>query len=315
MLKKGLLIISSCLLIGSLFNESAAQGLKKLKTIVVDAGHGGTDFGARGTYEHSLNSNEKDITLAISKKLVAELKRQLPEVKIIPTRTTDIYQNPKEKAQIANDANGDLFICIHADAANLKTGHRQIGTKTVTRYKVTYTKVKKKRIKHSTPYEVEEPVYEYFKIPTERNGTSVWLFNSNKTTQKLDAIKGGDYEIEASSDSAYSTFDFDTPEGRQLAQVFAKRYQEKSDRIAGFVMDEIKETGRPALGIFQRAVGIWVLQATRMPAILVETGFISNPTDEKYLNSEAGQQEIAEAITKAVIRYKQQQESPKVAQN
>ena len=76
------------------------------------------------------------------------------------------------------------------------------------------------------------------------------------------------------------------------------------------VNDEIDATGRPALGVNQRQTGIWVLQATNMPAILIETGFINNPEDERYLNSEAGQQELAEAITKAVIRYKTQLETP-----
>jgi N-acetylmuramoyl-L-alanine amidase len=58
------------------------------------------------------------------------------------------------------------------------------------------------------------------------------------------------------------------------------------------------------LGVNQRQKGIWVLQATNMPAILIETGFINNDVDEQYLNSEKGQQELAECITKAVIRYK-----------
>src|SRR4051812_41388702 len=96
---------------------SFGQTPKKLKTIIVDAGHGGTDPGSVGTYENSLRSKEKDITLAISMKLVEELKKQLPDVNIIPTRTTDIYQDPREKASIANQNKGDLFLCIHADAA------------------------------------------------------------------------------------------------------------------------------------------------------------------------------------------------------
>ena len=69
-----------------------AQSGKKIKTIIVDAGHGGTDNGAHGEYEGSLDSKEKNITLAISLKLVEELKKQLPGVKIIPTRTTDVFQ-------------------------------------------------------------------------------------------------------------------------------------------------------------------------------------------------------------------------------
>ena len=111
---------------------------KKLTTIVVDAGHGGSrDPGATGQYENSLRSKEKDITLAISLKLVAELKKQLPEVATLPTRTTDVYQDPNEKARIANQLGGQLFICIHADSGPLKTGKRQIGTREESRYKYT----------------------------------------------------------------------------------------------------------------------------------------------------------------------------------
>jgi len=110
-----------------------AQPAKKLKTIIVDAGHGGTDYGAVGQYEHSLRSGEKEVTLAISNKLVDELRRRLPDVNVVPTRTTDIFQSPTEKAQIANSNKGDLFICIHADSGPLKSGRRQVGTRTVTR--------------------------------------------------------------------------------------------------------------------------------------------------------------------------------------
>ena len=150
MLKKGLFFFICIISIGSFTNKCAAQA-KKLRTIVVDAGHGGTDGGAVGQYENSLRSMEKNVTLAISKKLVEELKKQLPEVKVVPTRTTDVYDDPREKANIANDAKGDLFICIHADSGPLKTGRRQVGTKTVTKYKVTYTGKGKKRKKKSTP--------------------------------------------------------------------------------------------------------------------------------------------------------------------
>ena len=295
-----------------IIKEISAQTPKLIKTIVVDAGHGGTDVGASGQYENSLRSKEKDVTLAIALKLVDELKRQLPNVKVLPTRTTDIYQTPTEKARLANEFKGDLFLCIHADSGPLKTGRRQTGTRTVTRYKISYIKKKKKKIKVSTPYEVEEPVYEYFKMPLTRSGTSVWIFAAHKTSDKLKAIMGGDenFEIEAgAADSVDNSFDFSSPQGKIIAAIYAKRYQERSDRLATFVNDEVENTGRPALGVNQRQKGIWVLQATNMPAILVETGFINTPEDEVYINSEKGQQELAEAITKAVMRYKTQVES------
>ena len=295
-----------------IIQEISAQAPKQIKTIVVDAGHGGTDGGASGQYENSLRSKEKDVTLAIALKLVDELKRQLPDVKVVPTRTTDIYQTPTEKAKLAQEFRGDLFLCIHADSGPLKTGRRQTGTRMVTRYKISYIKKKKKKIKVSTPYEVEEPVYEYFKMPLTRSGTSVWIFAAHKTSAVLDAIMGGDenFVIEAGGiDSVDNSFDFSSPQGKIIAAIYAKRYQERSDRLATFVNDEVENTGRSALGVNQRQKGIWVLQATNMPAILVETGFINNPEDEQYINSEKGQQELAEAITKAVKRYKAQVES------
>jgi N-acetylmuramoyl-L-alanine amidase len=315
MQKTGRAVVKLLFFLCSLLSETQAQQGKKLRTIIVDAGHGGSEVGAVGQYENSLRSKEKDITLEISLKLVAELKKQLPQVNVIPTRTEDVFQDPREKAKIANENKGDLFLCIHADSGPLKTGRRQTGTRTVTRYKVTYKGKGKKKKKITTPYTVVEPVYEYFKLPLTRNGTSVWIFAAHKTSDKLKAIMKeegqaeGEFELEMGADSSYSSFDFNTPEGRAIAQIYAKRYQEKSDRIATMVNEEVEDTGRPALGVNQRQKGIWVLQATNMPAILIETGFINNPEDERYLNSEKGQQELAEAITRAVIRYKTQIEN------
>jgi len=298
-------ILLSLLLITT--GAAVAQAPKTLKTIIVDAGHGGKDFGAHGGYEGGLNSYEKNVTLAISNKLVAELRKQFPELKIIPTRTTDVYQSPPEKADIANNNKGDLFICIHADAVALQTGRRQIGTRQETRYKVSGKGKKKKK----TPYTVTVPVYEYYKLPSKRSGTSIWLFAAHKTSEKLKALMQNgeeEIEVETDNDSTYNSIDFSAPEYRMMAQVHAKRYQEKSIKLASLVDDEVDKTDRNALGINQRQKGIWVLQATNMPAILVETGFITNYDDERYLNSEKGQQELAECITRAVKRYKEQLE-------
>jgi N-acetylmuramoyl-L-alanine amidase len=299
---------------------AAAQAPQKLGTIIVDAGHGGKDGGAHGGYEGGLNSYEKNVTLAISLKLAAQLKKELPGVKVVTTRTTDIYQSPPEKADIANAAatpgQANLFVCIHADAANLKTGSRITGYRTITVYdnKVEWVKKGKKKIKVVTkiPREVEKPIIEYYKIGTQRSGTSVWIFAAHKTSDKLKAIMNEEeFTVEANSDTAYNNIDFSKPETRMIANIYAKRYQEKSAKVAQLVNDEVDKTGRTALGISQRQVGIWVLQATNMPAILVETGFITNYDDERYLNSEKGQQELAQAITNAIKHYKDDIENPK----
>ena len=125
--KKTIAFFLSVISIMGVPSTGNAQSGKKIRTIIVDAGHGGSDNGAVGEYENTLNSKEKNITLAISLKLVDELRKQLPDVKIVPTRTTDVFNSVKEKAQIANANHGDLFVCIHADAVNLRTGSRIIG--------------------------------------------------------------------------------------------------------------------------------------------------------------------------------------------
>ena len=298
-------------------NTVDAQNTRSIKTIIVDAGHGGKDHGATGSYEGGLDSYEKNVTLAISIKLVAELRKQLPDVKIIPTRTTDVYQSPPEKADIANNNKGDLFICIHADAVDLKTGRRQTGTHQETRYKVKTTGKGKRRKKTSTPYTVTVPTYEYYKIGSQRAGTSIWLFAAHKTSDKIKALMKNEEDEEMNvatgSDSTYSSIDFSAPEYRMMAKVHADRYQQKSIKLATLIDQEVDKTDRNALGINQRQKGIWVLQATNMPAVLIETGFITNHNDERYLNSDKGQQELAESIANAVKLYKEQVDNAKTS--
>jgi len=312
MLKHTIKLFSTIIIVLFFQSHVIAQKNNQLKTIIVDAGHGGEDYGATGDYSTSLKSKEKDITLAISLKLVSILKEKFPELNIIPTRTTDIYQTVTQKANIANENKGDLFLCIHADYGPTQTERKQVGTETVKRYKISYSGTKKNRKKISTAYYVDEPKYIYYRKPFLRNGTSVWIFAAHKTSATLKAImleSGHDesnYQIESTSDSSnIDQINFSTPEGKSIAQVYAKRYQEKSDLLARLVNNEVEKTNRPALGVNQRQVGIWVLQATKMPSILIETGFINNPEDEIYLNSESGQTELANSIAQAVLNYKE----------
>jgi len=290
----------------------SAQTPKKIRTIIVDAGHGGTDAGAHGEYEGTLGSLEKHITLAISNKLVAELKKQLPGTKIVPTRTTDIYQAPREKARIANDNRGDLFICIHADAVALKTGSRIIGYKTETYTTTKYIGKGKKKKKIVTPHTREVPIKQYFKIPTTRKGTSTLIFAASKTNDKIRAMQNSDLMIPDVDDSTLN-INYDSPEWKANALLYTQNYFKKSYKLGSLIQDEITNMGRENLGVWQREKGIAVLQATQMPAVLIETGFIANPEDERYLNSDIGQQQIAEAIAKAIKKYKDQIENPKPA--
>jgi len=99
-----------------LFTQNSTQAqTKSLNRIVIDPGHGGSDPGAYGKY-----STEAAVSLAISLKLEQFIKEALPDVEVMLTRRTDVFDNVVEKAEIANRMKGDLFVCIHTNSAQGK---------------------------------------------------------------------------------------------------------------------------------------------------------------------------------------------------
>ncbi len=84
----------------------------KLDVLVIDAGHGGEDPGAIGV----TRTKEKDVTLAIALKLGRLIERNLPDVKVVYTRTRDEFVELYRRGQIANQAGGKLFISIHCNS-------------------------------------------------------------------------------------------------------------------------------------------------------------------------------------------------------
>jgi len=87
------------------------------RSVVVDAGHGGPDNGMTGPIGGPITLYEKDVTLAVSKRLGGELESR--GLRVIYTRTTDTLIALSDRGRIANQAGGDLFISIHVNAANL----------------------------------------------------------------------------------------------------------------------------------------------------------------------------------------------------
>ncbi len=90
--------------------------------VVLDAGHGGKDSGARGSF-----SMEKDVVLDITKQVGQYLQKHLPEVKVIYTRKDDRFVKLFKRAEIANKNEADLFVSIHANAS---PSTRAFGTET-----------------------------------------------------------------------------------------------------------------------------------------------------------------------------------------
>ncbi|MBL7864990.1 MAG: N-acetylmuramoyl-L-alanine amidase [Cyclobacteriaceae bacterium] len=99
----------------TLLNSSAAPKPSEnaVYTVVIDAGHGGKDPGTHGQF-----LKEKDVALKIALKVGQYIEKNMPGVKVIYTRKTDVYLALDERAAIANKHKADLFICIHANAVS-----------------------------------------------------------------------------------------------------------------------------------------------------------------------------------------------------
>lgn len=297
MIKRTFLLFLSaflCITIFSFFKDdgkSSSRKQKVIQTIVIDPGHGGTDAGAKGQYSY-----EKDICLDISLKVGALLEKEFPEVKILYTRKTDTYPALHARADFANENKGDLFLCIHVNSAPAQRKSELTGYKTVTYY-TGKGKNRKKKTK-------QVPQYRYYTLPSKAAGTETYIWGAGKTDDKELAVReNASMLTEANYKERYGDMDPTSPEFVAISLLRTKQYFKRSATLAGFVQDEFVNVGRVDRDVKQRPVGIWVLQATAMPSVLVETGFISNPDEERYLNSVEGQNEISNCILRAIKKY------------
>lgn len=251
--------------------DSTVYNGYKVKTIVVDAGHGGKRAGASGDY-----SVEKNVTLALAFKLQKALEKDVPDVKVVMTRTTDDDILWQKRSDIANEAKGDLFISLHCNS---------LSDRTVT------VNGRKKRVPDQSGRGVLLLVYGFHRGGNEKGGDNEEAAAIRENLIEEKDVNGG------------STVDFNDPTQMILLNAFKNKYRKNSIRLANILNDEFKETdGRPSEGV--REQSILILCHSAMPAVLVETGYINNPKDEAYLNSEDGQNEIISTIIRSIKTYK-----------
>lgn len=227
--------------------------------VVIDPGHGGKDLGAKGAI-----SLEKNINLNVAKLLGNKISEKYNDVDIVYTRNNDKFLTLQKRADIANEAYGNLFISIHTNSISEKSPSR----KTIAGASV-YTLGL-----HKTD--------ENLNVAQRENSVMV-LENDFETT--------------------YSGFDPNSPESYIIFELNQSAHMEESLKFAQLVQEEFTTTaGRKDKGV--RQAGFWVLMATTMPSVLVELDFICNPTVEKFLASTHGQELLAKSIFNAFVKYK-----------
>ena len=233
----------------------------QLKTVVIDAGHGGHDPGCHGASAH-----EKHVTLAIAKKLAEQLQQRFPGLKVVLTRDKDVFIPLYERADIANKHNADLFISIHCNAM---PGN------------------------NSGTY-----------------GTETYVMGLHTAQYNLEVAKRENAAI-LLEDNYQKNYDYDpnSPEGHIMISMFQNAYLKQSLQFAELVENKLSlQAKRKSRGVKQ--AGFVVLKATAMPSVLVEVGFLTNPTEEQFLNGQYGQDQVAGAMLEAFTLYKNHAESP-----
>lgn len=260
----------------SLSADAQAPQTRRVNKIVLDAGHGGEDGGARGVF-----SSEKDLTLAIVLKLGKLLNDSLKGTQVIYTRTSDIYPSLKERHAIANKANADLFISVHINSTAGRTERIQTGTKTVKRGKK----------------KIAVPVYKTIRHrETEAAGTMTLVLGNIRNNQKSSAMQDNLSEDEG-------LLNPDDPQTAIIIAQYMAAYLERSVTLGSHIQEQFVKVGRIDHGGVKQQ-SLEVLAGSYMPGVLVECGFINNPAEEIYMNSEQGKNDLALAIFRGIKAYK-----------
>ncbi len=230
----------------------------KFKTIVIDAGHGGKDPGAHGSY-----SQEKNVALAIAKKVTHLINEEMDDVNVIMTRSTDKFIPLNQRSEIANENNANLFISIHCN---------------------------------SSPEGTAESAHK-------EKGVLMLVYGFHRQQEQMEALReNASIYIEKDYKKTYSEYE-NNPAALIILNTVMQKYRAQSILFGKILNTQFVETDRrKSRGVKEQ--GVLVLAHSAMPAVLVETGYINNPDEEEYLNSNEGQEAIARSIVRAIETYR-----------
>ena len=252
-------IIISFLLITCIVFSSQSQTIQNsVKKIVIDPGHGGKDSGTMGTKRYK--KYEKDIALDISIILGSYIAKYFPEIDVIYTRDSDIFLELKERTELANRVNADLFISIHCDGFTSPNAY----------------------------------------------GASVFVMGMSKLKANMDVAMRENSVIymEDNYKEKYDGFDPQTAESYIVFSLMQNTFLDQSISIAEDVENEFSTRAkRKSRGVKQAP--FYVISRVNMPSVLIETGFLTNPEEEDFLNTIEGKEYIASAIFRAFRSYKE----------
>jgi N-acetylmuramoyl-L-alanine amidase len=238
--------------------KPALQAGTRPLVVAIDAGHGGQDPGAHGPN----GTREKDVTLAIARELARQVNAT-PGLKAFLTRDSDVYIPLNLRARRASANRADIFLSIHADAAENR------GARGSSVYVLSTRGASSQRARWLADKENAADII---------GGERVRVADNTLTSVLLDLTQSGN--MKASEDAAEH------------------------------VLGGLKRVGNNHKPDVERANFAVLRTSDKMPAMLVETAFISNPEEEKRLIDPAFQRTLASAILDGIDRYFSRQPPP-----
>lgn len=238
----------------------------RIRNVVIDAGHGGHDPGA---FNKAKNLQEKDITLPVALELGATIKKYLPEINVVYTRTTDTFVELYKRAEIANRNNADVFISLHCNSVNIKKDKSKADVK----------------------------------------GMEVYVMGTHVNKENLEVAKRENAVVllEDGYKKNYGGFDPNSPQAQILLTQYQYNYLENSLRLSVLIDKQFNERlQRKTRGVKQ--AGFVVLRQVACTSILVELGYITNDEEADYMKDSWNQTLMASAIFRAFRDYKNEVE-------